>query len=149
MIHKFQSPFPGHVRVVFELPASIWADRISLIGDFNDWRENDIMLKQARSGAWQAILDIPLGAHYEFRYVIDGQWRTDSHCDGTSENRFGSLNSIVDATLPEGLPVLETALEIAGMIPDNQLLRTISAMPAALLLPRSRTPVPSQIYSAT
>lgn len=148
LIHKFRSPLRGHVRVVFELPASTWADRISLTGDFNDWRENDILLKQARSGVWQAVLDFPAGTHYEFRYIVDGQWRTDSHSDGTSDNGFGSLNSIVDATLPDGQPVFETALEIARVIRENQPLRTISAPPATVLLPRSLTSVSSHVYSA-
>ena len=39
MIHKTQSPLPGHVRVVFELPSCIWADRIFVVGDFNHWNE--------------------------------------------------------------------------------------------------------------
>src|SRR5215218_5684663 len=99
MTRKYVSPIPGHVRVVFELPSSVWADRISLTGDFNDWRENDIMLKQSRSGVWQATVDLPLGAHCQFRYVVDGQWATDSHADGMWDNTFGSQNSLVVATL--------------------------------------------------
>ncbi len=39
MIRKLSSPVPGCVRVVFELP-SVWADRISIAGDFNNWSES-------------------------------------------------------------------------------------------------------------
>lgn len=101
MIRKYPSPIAGHVRVVFELPSCIWADRIFLSGDFNQWNEDDIELQQNRSGVWQASLDLPVGKHFEFRYIIDGQWRTDSHVDGFTENGYGSQNSVVLAELPE------------------------------------------------
>ena len=118
MIRKHRSPLPGHVRVVFELPSCIWADRIYLTGDFNDWQSDDIVLNQTRSGVWQATLDLPLGKSYEFRYVIDGQWRTDSHADGISENDYGSQNSVVVAELPDGEPFVTP-----GLIHETRPLR--------------------------
>ena len=119
MIRKYRSPVPGHVRVVFELPSCVWADRISLTGEFNNWRENDILLQQTRSGVWQAAVDLPLGASYQFRYVVDGQWRTDSHADGLSSNMYGSQNSFVIAELPESEQLQETP----GLIREKRPLR--------------------------
>jgi 1,4-alpha-glucan branching enzyme len=119
MIHKSQSPLPGHVRVVFELPSCVWADRIFLTGDFNDWKQNDIRLRQDRRGVWQASLDLPAGRTYEFRYVVDGQWRTDSHADGFADNSFGSQNSIVKSVLPE----MDFAFEDTGLIRESRPLR--------------------------
>jgi hypothetical protein len=101
MLRKSRSPTPGHVRVVFELPSAIWADCIYLVGDFNDWRENDICLRQNRDGVWQAILDLPEGETFEFRYIIDGQWNTDFQADSVWDNIYASQNSIVIATLPD------------------------------------------------
>ena len=135
MIRKYRSPIPGHIRVVFELPSCVWADRISLTGDFNEWRENDIMLQQARSGVWQATVDLPLGARYQFRYIVDGQWTTDSHADGMSDNEFGSQNSVVIATLPESEQMQETP----GLIHESRPLRTYASRPSPTLLPRTRT----------
>jgi 1,4-alpha-glucan branching enzyme len=137
MIRKYRSPNPGHVRVVFELPSSVWADRISLTGDFNDWRENDIVLKQARSGVWQATVDLPLGTRHQFRYVIDGQWSTDSHADGMSDNSYGSQNSVVVATMPDGEQIQQTP----ALIHDSRPLRTYSP-PTSPILPRPRTTAP-------
>jgi hypothetical protein len=122
VIQKQRSPLSGHVRVVFELPSCIWADRIYLTGDFNDWQTGDIRLQQTRSGVWQAALDLPLGKSYQFRYVIDGQWRTDSHADGLSENNFGSQNSVVVAELPESEP-----FETPGLIHESRPLRPFAA----------------------
>jgi hypothetical protein len=113
MIKKYLSPVPGHVRVVFELPSCIWADRIFLSGDFNNWRAGDIQLQQDRSGIWRAVLDLHVGRRYEFRYLIDGEWRTDFHADGQADNTFGSQNSLVIAELAES--------EQAGCRPSSQV----------------------------
>lgn len=99
MIRKMKSLLPNHVRVVFELPACVWADRIYLSGDFNQWHERDIVLRQDRDGVWRVALDLPAGRRYEFRYLIDGQWRTDLHADGCADNRCGTQNSVVIAEL--------------------------------------------------
>jgi 1,4-alpha-glucan branching enzyme len=101
MIKKYPSPVPGHVRVVFELPSCIWADRIFLSGDFNNWNAGDIPLRQDRNGVWRAALDLPIGRRYEFRYLIDGEWRTDFHADGHADNTYGSQNSLVIAEMEE------------------------------------------------
>ena len=136
MIRKYRSPVPGHVRVVFELPSCVWADRISLTGDFNNWRENDILLQQTRSGVWQAAVDLPFGARYQFRYVVDGQWRTDSHADGISDNIYGTQNSFVFAELPESEQIQETP----GLIRESRPLRTFVPPVSSTMPP----PVPSR-----
>jgi hypothetical protein len=119
VIRKSQSPLPGHVRVVFELPSCVWADRIYVTGDFNDWQQQDTPLRQDRSGVWLAAVDLPRGKSYQFRYVIDGQWRTDSHADGFAENSFGSQNSIVVAELPDAGLIIETGSLIRESLPQR------------------------------
>lgn len=99
MIHKMPSPRSGHVRVVFELPACIWADRIFLVGDFNSWSMDITPFIQGRDGVWRAAVDLVAGRSYQFRYLVDGAWQTDYHADGWIDNQYGSQNSIVNATL--------------------------------------------------
>ena len=41
MIRIVQSPLDGYTRVVFELPDGLWADRVNLVGDFNNWNPGD------------------------------------------------------------------------------------------------------------
>ena len=103
MIYKTLSPLPGHVRVTFELPSCIWADRIYLVGDFNQWCEQATPMRQDRDGVWRATIDLKQGTQAEFRYLIDGQWRTDFHADGETTNTFGSQNSVARAELPEAV----------------------------------------------
>lgn len=100
MIRKISTPNPTCVRVVFELPSCLWADRIYLVGDFNNWDETATPMHQERDGVWRAVLELKRGVSYEFRYLIDGQWTSDSHADGFAENRFGVSNSVVHASLP-------------------------------------------------
>lgn len=106
MIYKAASSIPDHVQVTFELPACIWADRIFLVGDFNAWNESATPMHQDRDGVWRAAIDLPYGSRCEFRYLIDGQWKTDYHADGFTANAYGSDNSIVEATLPQTMRVL-------------------------------------------
>lgn len=107
MIRKYHSPLPGHVRVVFELPSCLWADKITITGDFNDWDQKITPMRQDRNGIWSATVDLRMGEQYEFRYLIDGQWRTDFHADGYADNEYGTQNSVVVAELPEPEQTLE------------------------------------------
>lgn len=100
MIKKVASSTPGNIYVSFELPSCLWADRIFLVGDFNQWNETATPMQQERDGIWRATVELPQGHRYEFRYLIDGQWMSDSHADGFAENSFGISNSIVQTTIP-------------------------------------------------
>ena len=126
MIQKYPSPLSGHVRVVFELPSSLWADRIYLTGDFNNWCENDIRLQQTRNALWQVTVDLPMGKHYKFRYIIDGQWHTDFHANGYANNRFGSDNSVVMAELGES----RLDVENPGLVQERRPLRHFTMLRA-------------------
>ena len=99
MIHKTPSSRVGYVYIVFELPSCVWADQISVTGDFNQWDQRNLPMKQGRDGVWRACAELAAGKVYEFRYVIDGRWQTDYHADGTTENGFGAHNSLLDLTL--------------------------------------------------
>jgi len=123
MIRKQSSPYPGHVRIVFELPSCLWADRIFLVGDFNQWDEKQTPMYQDRDGVWRATLDLPTGGNYQFRYMIDGQWKTDYHADGFAQGSYGADNSVVHATLPV------TVIEEAGCLVQDSLPVRQPALP--------------------
>lgn len=114
MIHKSPSLRPGHMRVTFELPSCVWADRIHVAGTFNNWDERAIPLVQSRDGVWRATIELSTGNRYEFRYLIDDRWQTDYHADGFTDNTFGGHNSVIDLesvqsiVLPERRPSIVT-----------------------------------------
>lgn len=93
---------------MFELPAGIWADRVFVSGDFNYWSKSGIPMSLNRGGIWQATVDLPVGTRHEYRYLIDGEWRTDYHADGYTTNVHGTENSIVHAELPESSSPFDT-----------------------------------------
>ena len=145
MIHKQLSPYPGHVRVVFELPSCLWADRIYLVGDFNNWDERSTPMCQERDGVWRATLDLPAGSHAQFRYMIDGQWKSDYHADGFAQGSFGADNSVVHAVLPlvvvgETSPLVQDTLPVRQMMPQTEFRVKLPAY-AIRETYRKRTPM--------
>ena len=98
MIHKQICSTKGVMEVIFELPSGMWADRVYVVGDFNDWSKTETPMRQERDGVWRAMVEVPLGRQYEFRYLIDGNWRTDYHADGSRTNVYGTENSVLDAS---------------------------------------------------
>ena len=57
MIYKETLPNNQGVQVTFELPSSIWAERVNLVGDFNDWSTTHDEMHQANaSGKWRISL---------------------------------------------------------------------------------------------
>ena len=98
MIRTVQSPLVDHTRVIFELPNELWADRVYLVGDFNNWSPGDICLHQNRSGTWQTMLDLPSGRTYQFRYLINGDWYTDNQAESRPVEGHGLHNSVITTT---------------------------------------------------
>lgn len=134
MIYKAASSIPDHVQITFELPACIWADRIFLVGDFNAWNEQATPMHQDRDGVWRATIELPYGSRSEFRYLIDGQWKTDYHADGFTANAYGSDNSVVEATLPSEVRVLTRANSLIWEIspPDLRCAADSAAWPVRM-----------------
>jgi 1,4-alpha-glucan branching enzyme len=90
----------GRVLVTFELPSSMWAERVSLVGEFNDWDTMATPMTRDRANAdWKATLELETGRRYRFRYLVDGkEWLNDWHADDYVENPHGSDDSVVDLT---------------------------------------------------
>lgn len=90
----------GRVRVTFELPSTMWAERVNLVGSFNDWDTAVTPMTHNRSDAnWRVTLDLEAGQRYRFRYLVDGkEWLNDWHADDHVENPYGSYDSVVDLT---------------------------------------------------
>jgi 1,4-alpha-glucan branching enzyme len=100
MIDKTISTLPNHVWITFELPASVWADHIFVVGDFNQWCATATPLCQDRDDSWRATIALPWGMRSEFRYLIDGRWQTDDHADGFAGGPDSAAHSVIYALLP-------------------------------------------------
>jgi 1,4-alpha-glucan branching enzyme len=102
MIHKRMSKNGDKVIVAFEIPGSVWADQIHLVGDFNDWNRESLPLRRNGRDDWRVEVELDRGREYHFRYLIDGdnwrsEWRADRHVAGSD----GAYDSVVIAQLPQ------------------------------------------------
>ncbi|HLF64052.1 MAG TPA: isoamylase early set domain-containing protein [Saprospiraceae bacterium] len=74
------------------------AKNVSLLGDFNDWKEkkSNLMRKQ-KDGSFARTLDLEVGRVYQFRYLLDGEtWFNDPKADGYALSEYGSENCLVE-----------------------------------------------------
>jgi 1,4-alpha-glucan branching enzyme len=69
------------------------AQSVSLVGDFTDWEQNAIPLKKQKNGVWKATVSLEPG-NYEYRFLVDGEWRNDQECQNRRPNTFGAENCI-------------------------------------------------------
>ena len=97
LIRKEPGSTPDVVRVSFELPPTVWAESVHLVGDFNDWDTQSLPMKRGRSGeTWTLTLELRRGREYQFRYLINGtEWCNDWDADRYVPNPYGGDNSVV------------------------------------------------------
>lgn len=97
MIERRPSPDSQYVLVTFRLPGAAWAERVNLVGDFNDWDTRATpMVQNSEDYGWSVTLKLEAGREYQFRYLIDGkEWLNDWYADKYVPNAFGSENSVI------------------------------------------------------
>ncbi len=72
------------------------ASNVHVVGEFNNWSEQDSPLKQLKNGSFSATIDLEQGREYQFRYLIDGNvWENDDEADKYVTSPMGSENSVV------------------------------------------------------
>lgn len=84
-------------KLAFELPASVEADAVELLADFNNWRGEPFT--RLKNGTWKLTQEVTPDQSYQFRYrlVQDGYsaYLNDEAADGYVRNDFGTENAIV------------------------------------------------------
>jgi len=82
-------------RVMLDFTWHPGAD-VFVAGTFNEWDPRARRMKQADGkGHYRAVLRLPPG-HYEYKLVVDGEWRIDQGNPRWALNGLGSLNSVLD-----------------------------------------------------
>ncbi|MFO6422751.1 isoamylase early set domain-containing protein [Motilimonas sp. KMU-193] len=91
------------VKVTFELEkeTAANAEKIFLIGEFNDW--SPIELEKFKNGKFKTTLDLPTDVQpeFEFKYKfigVDGNevFENEVQADGYRSNEFGTENSLLN-----------------------------------------------------
>ena len=75
------------------------AKEVVLMGDFNNWDPKTHPMKTDGNGLWDKTVMLPPGK-YEYKFLIDGDWKEDPQNDQTCPNCFGTQNSILDLSRP-------------------------------------------------
>lgn len=86
--------------VVFVIRAA-GANRVQIAGDFNDWNPDRTPLMHVDRDTFQIKVPLTPG-RYQYRYVVDGNWRNDPDNHNVEMNPYGELNNVVDVA---GMPV--------------------------------------------
>ena len=68
---------------------------VQLVGDFTQWGEHPISLRNAGNGVWETTVDLPKGI-YHYRFLVDGEWRDDPTCTLRVANEYGSHNAVAE-----------------------------------------------------
>ena len=79
----------------FELHAPA-AERVELLGSFNSWEPNDIVLTGPdASGHWTTTVSLPEGS-YEYIFLVNGErWIADPKATTYRPDGFGRVNSVI------------------------------------------------------
>ncbi len=69
------------------------AQSVLVTGTFCDWQDG-YALKKDRTGLWKTTVSL-LPGHYEYRFIVDGEWRDDPQCTDRVPNAFGGENCVL------------------------------------------------------
>lgn len=83
-------------RITFMFQSSD-AKEVILMGDFNNWNPKKHPMKKDDNGKWTKAVILPPG-QYEYKFLVDSQWKQDPQNDQICPNRFGTYNNVFNLT---------------------------------------------------
>lgn len=97
MLKKTYAKNGKSCRVTFKIDGEdAGAEKIAVLGDFNEWDPKAHLLKQRKDGTFSVTLSLDAGQEYRFRYLLDGsEWSNDDQADELVPNVFGSRDSLL------------------------------------------------------
>ena len=97
MLKKSYSKTGKICRVTFKYSNPENAATAVIAGEFNEWSLKESPMKKLKNGSFSAILSLPAGNSYRFRYVLNGNsWVNDEDAHSYLPNEYGEDNSVVD-----------------------------------------------------
>jgi chromosome partitioning protein len=80
--------------VLFAIKA-LGAHEVKLAGDFNSWvPDRDVFSLKEEGGVWKKFVVLPPGS-YQYKFVIDDDWREDPNNSLTVQDSLGGQSSVV------------------------------------------------------
>ena len=84
-------------RVAFEIMAPK-ANNVKLTGDFLNWDKEGLKMKKTNKGLWKIGVSLCSG-RYEYKFIVDDEWRIDPQNNEIAETSLGSINSIKEIVI--------------------------------------------------
>jgi 1,4-alpha-glucan branching enzyme len=85
-------------KVTFRIPKekALEASKATIVGDFNEWKEEVNPMQKLKSGDFTLTLELAPKQSYQFRYLLNQSvWINDESADGYVSNTFGEENSVI------------------------------------------------------
>jgi len=70
------------------------ANEVVVTGDFTGWARDGVRLTREKEGTWRTVLELPRG-EYQYRLLVDGEWRDDPGAARRVPNGFDGCNGIL------------------------------------------------------
>ena len=70
------------------------AEKVHLVGDFNDWRVGANPMMKQPDGSWQIQLPLHHG-HHHYQFLVDGNPRLDPKAMGVARNEKNERVSLI------------------------------------------------------
>jgi hypothetical protein len=87
------APVSGLKKVPLRIRAE-GAKEVVVTGDFTQWAKDKIRLTPASGGEWTALLELAPG-EYQYRLLVDGEWRDHAEAARRVPNTFGTQNCVL------------------------------------------------------
>ena len=87
---------PKGVEVEFTLDAPD-VKVVYVAGDFNNWAGDKDRMKKGQDGIWRIKMAVPPGK-YQYKFVVDGQWKEDPANTDKVADPYGGFNSIIEVS---------------------------------------------------
>mgnify|MGYP002700376881 CR=1 FL=1 len=83
-------------KVTFTVPAKD-AKSVSIVGNWNKWNTKAEPLKKLKNGTFKGTVNLEKDKSYEFRYVVDGEWKNEEQADAYAWNDYAAAeNSVIN-----------------------------------------------------
>lgn len=83
-------------KVTFTVPAKE-AEKVSVVGDFNNWDPKGSTLKKLKNGNFKGTFDLPKESTFEYRYLVDGAYVNETEADRYQWNDYaGAENAVLE-----------------------------------------------------
>lgn len=69
------------------------AKSVYVAGDFNEWNATANPMEKDSSGVWVAAVPLKPGK-YQYKFIVDGNWKPDPLNSDTADDTFGGRNSV-------------------------------------------------------